>query len=165
MGGRFSVQVVDDPFDWDPTDRGKSLPNQWGLGLAYESLVGFKNGPGVSFEAAELQPELAERWEVSPDSSVFTFFLRKGVKFANIAPVNGREMTSADVKWSYEYFSRTGSSRTRASRRLSTTGCSRTSRALRPPTLHGESDLQSAVRPVPVLRRLTLHPDHASRDL
>jgi len=107
-GGRFSVQVVDDPFDWDPTDRGKSLPNQWGLSLAYESLVGFKNGPGVSFEAAQLEPELAERWEVSPDSSVFTFFLRKGVKFANMAPVNGREMTSADVKWSYEYFSRTG---------------------------------------------------------
>jgi peptide/nickel transport system substrate-binding protein len=107
-GGRFSVQVVDDPFDWDPTDRGKSLPNQWGLSLAYESLVGFKNGPGVSFEAAQLEPELAERWEVSPDSSVFTFFLQKGVKFANIAPVNGRELTSADVKWSYEYFSRTG---------------------------------------------------------
>src|SRR5215207_8988354 len=48
-GGRFSVQVVDDPFDWDPTDRGKSVPNQWGLGLAYESLVGFKYGPDVAF--------------------------------------------------------------------------------------------------------------------
>ncbi len=108
MGGTFNVQVVDDPFDWDPTDRGKSLPNQWGIGLAYESLVGFKNGPGVAFEAAILEPELAERWEVSSDSSVYTFFLRKGVKFANMAPVNGREMTSADVKWSFEYFSRTG---------------------------------------------------------
>lgn len=107
-GGRFSVQVVDDPFDWDPTDRGKSVPNQWGLGLAYESLVGFKNGPGVAFDAAILEPELAERWEISPDSTEFTFFLRKGVKFANIAPVNGRELTSSDVKWSFEYFSRTG---------------------------------------------------------
>lgn len=107
-GGRFSVQVVDDPFDWDPTDRGKSLPQQWGIGLAYESLVGFKNGPGVPFDAAQIQPELAERWEVSPDSTVFTFHLRPGVKFANIPPVNGREMTSADVKWSFEYFSRTG---------------------------------------------------------
>jgi peptide/nickel transport system substrate-binding protein len=107
-GGKFTVQVVDDPFDWDPTDRGKSVPNQWGLGLAYESLVGFKYGPGVPFDAAQLEPELAERWEISPDSTVFTFFLRKGVKFQNVAPVNGREMTSADVKWSYEYFSRTG---------------------------------------------------------
>jgi len=55
-----------------------------------------------------LEPELAERWEVSPDARSFTFHLRKGVKFANVPPVNGRELTSADVKWTVEYYSRTG---------------------------------------------------------
>src|SRR5205807_3320559 len=55
-----------------------------------------------------LQPELAERWEVSSDARKFTFTLRKGLHFANIAPVNGRDITSTDVKFSYDYWSRTG---------------------------------------------------------
>jgi len=107
-GGRVVVQIVEDPFDWDMTDRGKSGPNNAGIGLAYNSLLGYKAGSGVPYEAAELQPELAERWEVSPDGTTFSFYLRRGVKFANLPPVNGREMTSTDVKWSFEYWSRTG---------------------------------------------------------
>lgn len=42
------------------------------------------------------QPELAESWE-NPDDTTFIFHLRHGVKFHN-----GREMTSADVKYSFE---------------------------------------------------------------
>jgi len=43
------------------------------------------------------QGYLAEKFEVSPDGLSYTFNLRKGVKFHN-----GREMTSADVKYSIE---------------------------------------------------------------
>ena len=42
-------------------------------------------------------PDLAEKWEVSPDGLSYTFQLRKGVLFHN-----GRELTSADVRYSYE---------------------------------------------------------------
>ncbi len=76
--------------------------------MAYNSLLGFKHGPGVAFDELTLQPELAESWEVSPDAKTYTFHLRKGVKFADIPPVNGRELTSADVKFSFEYFAREG---------------------------------------------------------
>jgi len=62
----------------------------------------------VGYTEMVLQPALAERWEVSPDAKLFTFYLRKGVKFASAPPVNGRELTSADVKWSLEYATRTG---------------------------------------------------------
>ena len=42
-------------------------------------------------------PDLAYRWEISPDASTYTFFLREGVKFHN-----GSEMTAEDVKASFE---------------------------------------------------------------
>ncbi len=44
-------------------------------------------------------PDLAEKWEVSKDGLTYTFKLRQGIKFHNVAPVNGRELTSADAKY------------------------------------------------------------------
>ncbi len=44
-----------------------------------------------------LQPDLAERWSVSNDGTTYTFVLRQGVLFTN-----GRELTAADVKYSFE---------------------------------------------------------------
>jgi ABC-type transport system substrate-binding protein len=44
---------------------------------------------------------LAESWEMV-DPSTWIFHLRHGVKFHNRPPVNGREMTAEDVKYSYE---------------------------------------------------------------
>jgi peptide/nickel transport system substrate-binding protein len=47
--------------------------------------------------------DLAEKWEM-PDNLTIVFHLRRGVKFHNIPPVNGRELTSQDVKASFEVF-------------------------------------------------------------
>lgn len=47
-------------------------------------------------------PELAESWEISADGLTYNFKLRKGVKFHNRPPVNGREVTVEDIKWSME---------------------------------------------------------------
>ena len=44
-----------------------------------------------------LQPDLAEKWEVSPDGETYTFFLHHAVHFSN-----GREVTADDVKYSFE---------------------------------------------------------------
>ena len=43
------------------------------------------------------RPELAESWQVSPDSLTWTFKLREGVKFHD-----GQELTSADVKFTFD---------------------------------------------------------------
>lgn len=43
------------------------------------------------------RPELATHWETTPDSRVWTFHLRKGVRFHH-----GREMDADDVVWSYK---------------------------------------------------------------
>ncbi len=45
----------------------------------------------------QVMPNIAERFEVSPDLLRYTFYLRRGVKFHN-----GAEVTAADVKYSFE---------------------------------------------------------------
>ncbi len=107
MGGVLNT-VGEDFTDFDLVYQGKTIENARDHGLVYERLLAFKKGPGVDFVSQILEPQLAERWEVSADARTFTYYLRKGVKYANIAPVNGRELTSADVKWSLEYYSRSG---------------------------------------------------------
>jgi peptide/nickel transport system substrate-binding protein len=106
-GGQFNINVNNDPFDWDMSLAGKTLPNGTGLALAYESLLTDARGPNVKYGDLTVGPLLATQWE-NPDPQTYVFHLRPGVKFANIAPANGRALTSADVKWSYEYWSRTG---------------------------------------------------------
>jgi peptide/nickel transport system substrate-binding protein len=48
----------------------------------------------------EIEPDLAVSYE-SPDAVVWTYKLRQDAKFHNVAPVNGRAVTSADVKASF----------------------------------------------------------------
>jgi len=45
----------------------------------------------------EIEPDLAESWNISPDGLVYTFYLRKGVKFHD-----GKECTAFDVKFTYD---------------------------------------------------------------
>ncbi|HZA57246.1 MAG TPA: ABC transporter substrate-binding protein, partial [Candidatus Udaeobacter sp.] len=45
-----------------------------------------------------IQPRLAESWEVSKDGKLYTFRLRKGVKFHN-----GKELTAEDIKFAVDY--------------------------------------------------------------
>jgi peptide/nickel transport system substrate-binding protein len=107
-GGTLNLRIIADFFDFDPSYNGKTAPNPDAQALVYETLLRFKSGPDVSYDELTVVPGLAERWDISADARTFTFHLRKGVKFANVPPVSGRELTSADIKFSYEYASRTG---------------------------------------------------------
>lgn len=106
-GGTINVWQPHDPFDFDVTYLGKNTNNREGIRHAYSTLIRFKFGPEVKYNDLLLEPSLADKWE-TPDDQTYTFRLRPGVKFAELAPVNGRDLTSADIKWSYEYESRTG---------------------------------------------------------
>lgn len=61
----------------------------------YDNLV--FNGLARMRENLSVEPELAERWEYSPDLKTWTFYLRKGVKFHH-----GRELVAADVIKTFE---------------------------------------------------------------
>jgi peptide/nickel transport system substrate-binding protein len=45
----------------------------------------------------EIEPDLAQSWEISEDGLVYTFYLRKGVKFHD-----GVECTAEDVKFTFD---------------------------------------------------------------
>src|SRR2546426_10096945 len=54
-----------------------------------------KDGKGTT---AEVEPDLAESWTRSPDGTVWTFKLKKGVQFHK----GFGELTAEDVKFSFE---------------------------------------------------------------
>ena len=104
-GGQLNVANIRDPATFDPATKLSDV--QTNLSLTSDPLLGFDAGPKVPFTDIVVKPRLAERWE-TPDAQTFTFHLRNDVKFANLPPVNGRPMTADDVKWTFEYLTRTG---------------------------------------------------------
>ena len=72
----------------------------WGAALqvihqTYNALLKFNH------DGTKILPDLAESWE-QKDDLTYSFKLRQGVRFHNVPPVNGRELTSEDVKYSIE---------------------------------------------------------------
>ena len=75
------------------------------VSLSYGQLVRFPNGPEQKSPTDfSILPDLAEKWTVSKDGKVYIFHLRRGVRFHNKPPVNGREFVAEDVKYSLERF-------------------------------------------------------------
>ncbi len=62
----------------------------------YNRLVEFKIG------TTEIEPSLAERWEVSEDGKTYTFYLRKGVKWQDNKDFKPtRDFNADDVIYSF----------------------------------------------------------------
>jgi len=79
------------------------LTHSW-ANMVYSQLVRYAHGPEQKHPADfSVVPDLAEKWE-HKSPTVVEFTLRKGVKFHNKPPVNGREVTADDVKYSMERF-------------------------------------------------------------
>ena len=103
-GGQLTL-VGTEPATFDPAPKNSQFVTP--LRLTNDTLLDFKAGPGVKYTDVILQPRLAERWEV-PDPRTYIFHLRRGLKFAGLPPVNGRDLTPDDIKWTFEYLTRTG---------------------------------------------------------
>ncbi len=107
-GGTLATVYPGDVPSLDPSHTTSYLRSIVG-GPTYDKLVEWKVGPGNDPYKVEWVPGLAESWEISKDGLSYTFKLRKGVRWPDMPPLNGREFTSDDVRFSYEYFTREGS--------------------------------------------------------
>jgi peptide/nickel transport system substrate-binding protein len=107
-GGSLKVAIASDYTAWDPyLTRAISVGHMQFTGN--ELMQGnYAIGPTGTQEenwfvgyAARIDlesGELAESWEL-PDATTIIYRLRKGVRYQNKAPVNGRELTADDVAW------------------------------------------------------------------
>src|SRR5207245_5809683 len=73
------------------------------LSLTHSRLVKVKAGPSVVPGTLPVEPDLAESWS-QPNDRAYVFKLRKGVRWHSKPPVNGRELTADDVKYTYDRF-------------------------------------------------------------
>lgn len=90
QGGAATITFNNDLTTLDP-QVGYDWQNWSVIKSIFDGLM--DNKPGTT----DLEPDLAESYTVSDDGLTYTFKLRDGVKFHN-----GRVMTSADVKYSFE---------------------------------------------------------------
>src|SRR2546426_3140360 len=98
-GGILRVRGYDPPH-FDPHQTLNFKTNNT-LSFVYNKLVRHRVGAGVAPGTFVVEPDLAERWEELDDTTV-VFHLRRGVRWHNKPPVNGRELTADDVKFTYE---------------------------------------------------------------
>lgn len=78
---RIVVGLQAEPVTLDPHQVTDYNSNRAAQGI-FDRLIEFKD------ESTELEPGLAERWEVSDDGLVYRFYLREGVTFHDGTPFN-----------------------------------------------------------------------------
>jgi peptide/nickel transport system substrate-binding protein len=100
-GGVFRIRG-EEPIGFDPhlTLSYRTMTN---LSLVMSRLVKVKAGVSVRPGTTPLEGDLAESW-TQPNETTYLFKLRRGVRWHKKPPVDGRELTSEDVKYTYERF-------------------------------------------------------------
>ena len=102
-GGTLRLALQADPVTGLDPHQSISFLTQIPLSFAYSRLVKVKAGPSVKPMTYPLEPDLAESW-TQPDDKTYVFKLKKGVRWHPKPPVNGRELTADDVKYTYDRF-------------------------------------------------------------
>jgi peptide/nickel transport system substrate-binding protein len=108
-GGTLKDFAIAEPRSLDPVNPQADLntiaPD------VYSTLLIEKPGK-LKPSAYELQGQLAQSYELSPDGLQITMRLRSGVKWHNRPPVNGRLLDAGDVAFSLERFAKVAPLRT-----------------------------------------------------
>jgi len=100
-GGTLSLRTWDPPH-FDPFQT-ISYKTHIALSFTHSRLLRHKAGPNVTPGTFPIEGDLAESWS-QPNDTTYVFKLRRGVKWHNKPPVNGRELTADDVVFSVNHF-------------------------------------------------------------
>ena len=100
-GGVFKLRG-EDPIGFDP-QLVLSYRTMTNLSFTHSRLVKVKAGPAVRPGTTPIEADVAESW-TQPTPTTYVFKLRPGVRWHPKPPVNGRELTADDVKYTYERF-------------------------------------------------------------
>ena len=92
---------------WDPPHFDPHLTVSYKTHIAYSfthsRLVKHKAGPGLQPGVFSIEGDLAESW-TQPNENTYVFKLRRGVRWHNKPPVNGRELDAEDVVYTLDRF-------------------------------------------------------------
>jgi peptide/nickel transport system substrate-binding protein len=101
-GGTLRYWFVSLP-DWDPTGANGGLMASYMF--AHNQLIQIKvNDSLKNPNFMEFEPGLAQSMPEQPDETTYIFKLHQGVKYQNLPPVNGREMTAEDIVYCSEAY-------------------------------------------------------------
>jgi peptide/nickel transport system substrate-binding protein len=100
-GGTLSLRLWDPPH-WDP-HLTISYKTHIAYSFTHSRLLRHKVGPAIQPGTFPIEGDLAESW-TQPNDTTYIFKLKKGVRWQNKPPVNGRELTAEDVVYSVERF-------------------------------------------------------------
>jgi len=97
-GGSLRLYWTSDLPYWDPN---MGAGGQAAANMIHAFVLNHNYGPKYPEWNFDISSDgLADSWEMSPDGLTYTFHLKKGVKWQDKPPVNGRELVAEDVKWS-----------------------------------------------------------------
>ena len=102
-GGTITFRTTNDIDSWDPyyINSGQSMLNIFTDTLAGPAWKIDRDVWDFKINYVPLEyysGRLAESWEV-PDWSTYIFHIRKGIRWQDIPPVNGRELTAYDIEY------------------------------------------------------------------
>ena len=100
-GGTLAIRTWDPPH-FDPFQT-ISYKTHIALSFTHSRLLKHKAGPSVVPGTFPVEGDLAESW-TQPNETTYVFKLRRGVKWHNKPPVNGRELTADDIVFSVNHF-------------------------------------------------------------
>ena len=99
-GGTLTLRM------WDPPHFDHILAHAYKThvvtSFTHSRLLRHKAGPSIRPGSLQIEGDLAESWQQASDTS-YVFKLRKGVRFHAKPPVNGRELTADDVRYTFEH--------------------------------------------------------------
>jgi peptide/nickel transport system substrate-binding protein len=102
-GGTLALRLWDPPH-FDPhAPGGLSYKLHIALTFTHSRLVKPKAGPSIQPGTFPIEGDLAESW-TQPNDTTYVFKLRRGVRWQNKPPVNGRELAAEDVVYSVNRF-------------------------------------------------------------